>query len=380
MPLIVKVNPGLSAKLNDPTEFVDSAISPPSEPAVISTERTELIPKIHHRRFRKEVARKLRQKLKMRRLPVLCLILSEVFERFAYYGIVINFVLFLDTSFDLSMFVSAAAVFCFSCVSWFMCALGGLVADSRFGRYNTIVSGFAVYLIGTFLLVLVAMWIDIRNNANVHDHTAHLPIVPWLVLVLLSIAAGEGAVKANLSAFGADQLKRESHSSNSKTLFNCFYWVSNVVSLLALAGLTYLQQTRWHYAFTIGYLVPASSLSIAVVMFVACRKHFVISGPCGTGLRNVWFIVRQAWSRRGSHTETRYFTFPGMGSSKTTLAHPRQGHEHGSGGGGGGGGNHSREGGADSGFCEREFVRGLWVCVFDIQNHLATCLFSFSNE
>ena len=336
MPLIVKVNPSLSAEFQiDPTEQVESPVySPPFSEGTPPSETTALIPRSHHRRFRREVERKLRQKLKMRRVPVLCLILAEVFERFAYYGIVINFVLFLDTSFGWSLFRSVAAVFCFACVSWLMCALGGLIADSRFGRYSTIVGGFAVYLIGTFLLVLVAMWIDVRNNEKSAEKTSELPIVPWLVLVLLAIAAGEGAVKANLSAFGADQLRREAHTPNAKTLFNCFFWLSNVASVLFLAGLTYIQQTEWHYGFTVGYLLPASSLSVAVVMFVSCRKHFVISGPRGTGLRNMWIIMRQAWARRGDQTESRYvgepWDHPGkrVGSGNLPLR----------GGGGGGGG------------------------------------------
>jgi len=37
-----------------------------------------------------------------------------------------------------------------------------------------------------------------------------------------------------------------------------------------------------------------------------CRKYFIIGRPCGTGVRNMWLIVRQAWSRRkAAKVETR---------------------------------------------------------------------------
>ena len=125
---------------------------------------------------------------------------------------------------------------------------------------------------------------------------------PWILIILLvsllSVSAGEGAVKANLSAFGADQLKRDAPCPDSKTLFNWFYWMSNVISLLCLAGVTYLQQIKWSFAFTVGFAIPAFSLTLAFVSFLCCQKYFTVRRPHGTGLRNMWLIMRQAWSRR----------------------------------------------------------------------------------
>ena len=311
MPLIVKVNPEHIAANYPDIRSPDGLLSP----APVDEELTEKSPllrekiKAKHRQFRKAVSRKIRRSLKMKRVPVLMLILIEVFERFAYYGILINFALFLNKCCGWSMFVSVASVMAFSSVSWFMCAIGGVMADSRFGRYNTIVSGFLVYFIGTLILVVVAIlmghyYYQKGEARNVIDE-------PWILMILLfallSVSAGEGAVKANLSAFGADQLKRDVPRPDSKTLFNCFYWMSNVISLLCLAGVTYIQQMKWSYAFSVGFAIPACSLTLAFVSFLCCRKYFTIGRPHGTGIRNMWMIVRQAWSRRhATKVETRY--------------------------------------------------------------------------
>lgn len=310
MPLIVKVNPEHIAANYSSIRSPDGVFSPPP----VEPEFTETSPlfrdkiKAEHREFRKAVSRRIRRSLRMKRVPVLMLILIELFERFAYYGILINFALFLNKCCGWPMFVSAASAMAFSSVSWFMCALGGVMADSRFGRYNTIVRGFLVYFIGTLILVVVAFlmghfYFQRGESQNVVDQ-------PWILMVLLVallfVSAGEGAVKANLSAFGADQLKRDAPRPDSKTLFNCFYWMSNVISLLCLAGVTYIQQMKWSYAFTVGFGIPAFSLTLAFVSFLCCRKYFNVGRPHGTGIRNMWLIMRQAWSRRhAAKVETR---------------------------------------------------------------------------
>ena len=99
MPLIVKVNPEHIAVNYPDITSPDGILSPPPIEAV-KTEESPLLGqkfKAKHREFRKAVSRKIRRNLRsMKRAPVLALILIELFERFAYYGILINFVLYLN--------------------------------------------------------------------------------------------------------------------------------------------------------------------------------------------------------------------------------------------------------------------------------------------
>jgi peptide/histidine transporter 3/4 len=295
MPLIVNGDGSLAASYKD-RDLVHEFYTRSPEP----TETTPLNPHVQ-----KQDAIKLRRRIRMRRFCITCLVLAELCERFAYYGIVINLVLFLD-NFGWSMFAVAGGVLVYSGIAWFMCALGGLVADSRYGRHSTIVAGFIVYFIGAILLVCISIWVDYRQRQlGPHDN---LPILPWLAVVLLSIAAGEGAVKANLSTFSAEQLKGEPPNGTSKNLFNCFYWVANVFALFGLTGVTYIQQTRlkWSSGFTLGFAIPVISLTLAAASFLASSKYFVVDGPHGTGLRNVRLIFKQAWEKRNDNVEIRY--------------------------------------------------------------------------
>lgn len=83
------------------------------------------------------------------------LILIEVFEWFVYYGIFINFVLFLNKCCGWIMFLLVVSVMIFLLILWFMCVLIGIMGDLCFGCYNIIVSGFLVYFFGVLIFVFV---------------------------------------------------------------------------------------------------------------------------------------------------------------------------------------------------------------------------------
>lgn len=83
------------------------------------------------------------------------LILIEVFECFVYYGIFINFVLFLYKCCGWFMFVLVVSVMVFVLLFWFMCVVLGIMVDFWFGWYNIIVSGFLIYFIGILIFVVV---------------------------------------------------------------------------------------------------------------------------------------------------------------------------------------------------------------------------------
>lgn len=294
MPLIVNGEGSLVASYNDRDlvrQFYEQSQQEPTETTPLNAHRSDAL--------------KLHRRIEMRRYCIACLVLAELFERFALYGIIINLGLFLD-NFGWSMFASVCGVLVYTCVAWFMCALAGILADSSFGRYSTIVAGYIVYFIGAISLVAVSVWID--NRKHQPDPEENFPTLPWLAVVLLSIATGEGAVRANLSTFSAEQLRGEPPNGSSKSIFNCFYWVANVIALCGLGGVSYIQQTPlpWSSGFTLGFAIPVVSLTFSAAAFLASSKYFIVEGPHGTGLRNVRLIIKQAWTKRNDKVEIRY--------------------------------------------------------------------------
>ena len=171
-------------------------------------------------------------------------LVTEAFERIAFYGVVGSLVLFLNSSpFKWSSYNATNALFVFTGISYMSSIVGGWFADSCFGKFRTIVFALCIYIAGyTILPVLNAeilhhgnvtqapswcMWHrndkpGNRTNVGLYVQENALgaitisPLLPvsgsvescsWIVyLSLVLMGLGNGAVKANLSPFGADQV------------------------------------------------------------------------------------------------------------------------------------------------------------------------------
>ena len=104
-----------------------------------------------------------------------------------------------------------------------------------------------LFLLGTLLIAAVAMGNDmiqtLFHTKATHNETMRLI---YFGLALGIIAFGTGGIKANVSPFGADQVKQSGQRA-VQTFFNWFYFFINVGSLIALQ---WLWQCNNHMCFT----------------------------------------------------------------------------------------------------------------------------------
>ena len=184
-------------------------------------------------------------------------LLTEILERVAFYGAVGNLVMFLNQApLNWTSYNATNALFLFTGFSYITALFGGWIADSLLGRFRTILLFFLFYLAGYILLPLLRPnpdlntslthppeWCYSSPNTTIHNMTlmttagpSKIPInnafsynngtVPatclldsfiqeesiespcsWAVYLALTLmAVGNGAVKANISPFGADQV------------------------------------------------------------------------------------------------------------------------------------------------------------------------------
>ena len=186
-------------------------------------------------------------------LALSAVLITETFERIAFYGVVGSLVLFLNTSpFSWSSYNATNALFVFTGLSYMSSILGGWFADSCCGKFRTIIIAFCIYIAGYVFLPLLNLEIPLHRNithppdwCSWHEHknvsnwsynhqndqmftiqpavqedatnsVTMYPVSPiagsiqscsWTVyLSLITMGIGNGAVKANISPFGADQV------------------------------------------------------------------------------------------------------------------------------------------------------------------------------
>ena len=183
------------------------------------------------------------------------ILLTEAFERIAFYGLVGNLVLFLNTApLNWASYSASNAFLYFTGLSYCTAILGGWLADAYLGRFKTMVLFFIIYIGGYAFFPFLSPYAlnDPENTSpptwcagprNVSDTqlphheedfhkispvqapdiqvTSELKPWPtihpanpgddmtcaWAVFLSLGIIGlGTGAVRANLAPFGADQV------------------------------------------------------------------------------------------------------------------------------------------------------------------------------
>ncbi|KAL3856879.1 hypothetical protein ACJMK2_011587 [Sinanodonta woodiana] len=256
-------------------------------------------------------------RIKNRKIAQATVLLTVALERFAFYSLSGNLVLFLTIpSLGWGSYNAINASLYFLGISFITCLFGGWLADAFTGRLRAILLAFAVYLVGYVLFLLLSdsnfyhgnrSTICSRNVSQTNKNGNSLPDenCAWQVYITLTIiAVGTGVVKANLAPFGADQVRGES-SSSSTAFFHWFYWSVNVGTLVALSAITYVQQ---QVNFFSAYLAATICLTVAMLIFFCGKCSYVIRKPVGSVFKNIYKIIREACRirrRRKTHNSSR---------------------------------------------------------------------------
>ncbi|XP_046859137.1 solute carrier family 15 member 4-like [Xenia sp. Carnegie-2017] len=233
-------------------------------------------------------------------IPVICILIVELCERLTFYAISANLFLFatdvnhLDFSSEVAIIIATV----FTGLCYLTPIIGGWYADSKAGKFATILGAGVIYLIGSILLPLGS--ITYNNSETEHSNWAASKFttnkvfkrtVYLIGLILVSI--GTGGIKSNVSPFGAEQLSSLGPSA-IQAFFNWFYWIINFGAMLALAVASYVQQDISYF---FGYLIPVVTLLLSILVFLLGRKRYIIRPPTGSVLTTTFKIVREAIKR-----------------------------------------------------------------------------------
>ncbi|XP_057739520.1 protein NRT1/ PTR FAMILY 5.1-like [Arachis stenosperma] len=188
----------------------------------------------------------------------------QALERFAYFGVAANLVNYMTSQLHKDLVSSISDVNNWSGVAWITPILGAYIADSHYmGRFWTVTLSLLIYTIGVVFLVLTTWLKSLRPKWNSNASNLQLSLFN---LSLYTIAIGSGALKPNMSTFGADQF--DDFNSKEKQLkgsfFNWWTFHTSCGALVATLAVVYIQEkVRWEC----GYALCAIGFLFSVIVF-----------------------------------------------------------------------------------------------------------------
>ncbi|KAB5545132.1 hypothetical protein DKX38_013244 [Salix brachista] len=243
-------------------------------------------------------------------------VVYEVFERMAYYGISSNLVVYLTKKLHEGTVRSSNNVTNWVGTIWMTPILGAYVADAHLGRYWTFLAASVIYLLvcmqslslslsrrvnfdevkvltntfdmmqGMSLLTLSVSLPALRpppcNDANTNNcREASTMQLAVFFGALYTLAVGTGGTKPNISTIGADQFDdfHPKEKAHKLSFFN--WWMFSIFfgTLFANTVLVYIQD---NVGWALGYGLPTLGLLISVVIFLAGTPLYRHRLPTGS--------------------------------------------------------------------------------------------------
>ncbi|XP_072989090.1 protein NRT1/ PTR FAMILY 5.2-like [Typha latifolia] len=231
-------------------------------------------------------------------------VVYEVFERMAYYGISSNLVLYLTTKLHQGTVSSANNVTNWVGTIWMTPIIGAYIADAHLGRYWTFITASIIYLSGMILLTVTVSVPSLRPppcGANTSDPNCNQEASPLQLglffCALYILAIGTGGTKPNISTIGADQFDEFDKKERVHKLSFFNWWMFSIFfgTLFANTVLVYIQD---NVGWSIGYALPTAGLAISVAIFLAGTpfyRHRMPSGSPFTKMARVIVAAMRKW-------------------------------------------------------------------------------------
>ncbi|AQZ18021.1 PTR2 (YKR093W) [Zygosaccharomyces parabailii] len=219
------------------------------------------------------------------KIPFRCWLIAivELSERFAYYGLSAPFQNYMQNSktdnpagvLDLKSQGATGLAYFFQFWCYITPVFGGWLADTYWGKYNTICCGTGIYVAGILILFVTSL----PSIDSVHT------ALGGFITAIILIGIGTGMIKANLSVLIADQFPKrkprvitkkgkrviEDPSITIQNVFMFFYLMINIGSLSVMAT----TELESHKGFWAAYLLPFCFFWVAVAVLALGKNNYV---------------------------------------------------------------------------------------------------------
>ncbi|XP_010264930.1 PREDICTED: protein NRT1/ PTR FAMILY 5.2-like [Nelumbo nucifera] len=233
------------------------------------------------------------------------IIVYDVFERMAFYGISSNLVIYMTRELHKGTVASSNSVTNWVGTTWLIPILGAYVADAHLGRYWTFLISSAIYLLGMGLLTLAVSLSSLKpppcNQIDVTNckkaSTSQMAVV---FLALYVLAVGTGGTKPNISTIGADQFDDFDPKEKALKLSFFNWWIFGIY-LGTLIGSTFLVYVQDNVGWALGYGIPTIGLAVSMIIFMVGTPSYRHRAPTGSPFtRMARVIVFALWKWRVS--------------------------------------------------------------------------------
>lgn len=209
------------------------------------------------------------------------LFVTEMAERFSYYGMRALFVLYLVAAFFNS--ADASQIYgSYTGLVYLTPLLGGYIADRYWGNRRSIIVGSIVMAIGQFLMFASACFVqqsifEDPATGGVISQSVNNDLSLTLMFVGLgALIIGNGFFKPNISTMVGDLYDPQDHRKDSA--FTIFYMGINTGALIApLVCGSVSSDGNWMNpgAFKWGFFCAGVAMIISMVVFVLGKKKFL---------------------------------------------------------------------------------------------------------
>lgn len=160
------------------------------------------------------------------RASFILILITETLERTAFYGLICNMFMFLNSNpMSWASYNAVILILVFNGVAYVTAIFGGWLADSCIGKFRTIVVFFCIYTVGFVFWPMFypypyvkphenpgpAWWCRVDNNNSVSENTVpgYKENCWWAVyLSVVIVGVGYGTVRVNIIPYGAFQVLR----------------------------------------------------------------------------------------------------------------------------------------------------------------------------
>uniref|UniRef100_A0A3Q2V4M7 Solute carrier family 15 member 5 n=1 Tax=Haplochromis burtoni TaxID=8153 RepID=A0A3Q2V4M7_HAPBU len=218
--------------------------------------------------------KKPRKKLQV----IICVLLVELFERFTFFGIVCNMILFCTVKLGYDNYLAATVNLCFIGASTLTPVLVGWFAEACLRRTKVLYVCAFLHFFTAMLPVVAFPFEDFYIDS--HHMTHQLGSREQQILFytgLLAAALGIGGIRAILCPMGAYNL--QGYNQHQLLTFFNFYWLVNLNSTVVFLGIAYIQQS---VAKNLGFLIPFTSVLLALIAIHMMRSNLTYKPKKGS--------------------------------------------------------------------------------------------------